>query len=104
MANTFALILTLATVITGIIWCLDRFKFSPERKKKLKHIQEVSQGSLTQDEMDKAVRRPSWVETGSSIFPVLAIVLVVRSFIYEPFQIPSGSMMPTLLVGDFMLS
>ena len=36
MANTFALILTLATVITGIIWCLDRFKFSPERKKKLK--------------------------------------------------------------------
>jgi len=103
MANTFALILTLATVITGIIWCSDRFKFSPARKKKLKHIQEVSQGSLTQDEMEKVVRRPSWVETGSSIFPVLAIVLVVRSFIYEPFQIPSGSMMPTLLVGDFML-
>lgn len=103
MANTFALILTLATLVTGIIWCLDKFKFAPARKTKLKKLREVTNGSMNEDELAKAVRRPSWLETGTSIFPVLAIVLIVRSFIYEPFQIPSGSMMPTLLVGDFML-
>lgn len=103
MANTFALILTLATLVTGIIWCLDKFKFAPARKAKLKKLREVTNGSMIEDELAKAVRRPSWLETGTSIFPVLAIVLIVRSFIYEPFQIPSGSMMPTLLVGDFML-
>ncbi|ATG16803.1 TPA: signal peptidase I [Providencia alcalifaciens] len=103
MANTFALILTLATLVTGIIWCLDKFKFAPARKAKLKKLREVTNGSMNEDELAKAVRRPSWLETGTSIFPVLAIVLIVRSFIYEPFQIPSGSMMPTLLVGDFML-
>ncbi|BBG59438.1 MULTISPECIES: signal peptidase I [Providencia] len=103
MANTFALILTLATLVTGIIWCLDKFKLAPARKAKLKKLREVTNGSMNEDELAKAVRRPSWLETGTSIFPVLAIVLIVRSFIYEPFQIPSGSMMPTLLVGDFML-
>ncbi|MTC36074.1 signal peptidase I [Providencia alcalifaciens] len=103
MANTFAMILTLATLVTGIIWCLDKFKFAPARKAKLKKLREVTNGSMNEDELAKAVRRPSWLETGTSIFPVLAIVLIVRSFIYEPFQIPSGSMMPTLLVGDFML-
>lgn len=103
MANTFALILTLATLVTGIIWCLDKFKFAPARKAKLKKLREVTNGSMNEDELAKAVRRPSWLETGTSIFPVLVIVLIVRSFIYEPFQIPSGSMMPTLLVGDFML-
>ena len=103
MANTFALILTLATLVTGIIWCLDKFKFAPARKAKLKKLRDVTNGSMNEDELAKAVRRPSWLETGTSIFPVLAIVLIVRSFIYEPFQIPSGSMMPTLLVGDFML-
>ncbi|OZS74387.1 S26 family signal peptidase [Providencia rettgeri] len=103
MANTFALILTLATLITGIIWCLDKFKFAPARKTKLKQLQDATNGAVSEADVANAVRRPSWLETGSSIFPVLAIVLIVRSFIYEPFQIPSGSMMPTLLVGDFML-
>ncbi|KLN95814.1 signal peptidase I [Moellerella wisconsensis] len=103
MANTFALILTLATLFTGIIWCLDRFKFAPARKRKLKKLQEMTKGSIDQEELKKVVRKPGWMETSTSIFPVLAIVLIVRSFIYEPFQIPSGSMMPTLLVGDFML-
>ncbi len=103
MANTFALILTLATVITGIIWCLDRFKYAPARKRKLAKLQEMTKGSISQEELERTVNKPGWMETSTSIFPVLAIVLIVRSFIYEPFQIPSGSMMPTLLVGDFML-
>ncbi|SFN64868.1 signal peptidase I [Xenorhabdus japonica] len=103
MANTFALVLTLATLITGILWCLERFKFAPERKKKLAHIQEQAAGAEAQEVLAKELNKPSWVETLASVFPVLAIVLVLRSFVYEPFQIPSGSMMPTLLIGDFIL-
>ncbi|MDC9597181.1 signal peptidase I [Xenorhabdus anantnagensis] len=103
MANTFALVLTLATLITGILWCLERFKFAPERKKKLAHIQAQAAGAEGQEVLAKELNKPSWVETLASVFPVLAIVLVLRSFVYEPFQIPSGSMMPTLLIGDFIL-
>ncbi|PHM49147.1 signal peptidase I [Xenorhabdus miraniensis] len=103
MANTFALILTLATLITGIFWCIDRFKLAPERKKKLALIQEQAAGTEAQESLAKEINKPSWVDTFASVFPVLAIVLVLRSFVYEPFQIPSGSMMPTLLIGDFIL-
>ena len=46
---------------------------------------------------------PVWMEQTGGVFPVIALVLILRSFIFEPFQIPSGSMMPTLLVGDFIL-
>ncbi|KOO11668.1 signal peptidase, partial [Vibrio xuii] len=53
--------------------------------------------------LEKVKRQPWWIENSVSIFPVIAAVLVLRPFIYEPFQIPSGSMMPTLLVGDFIL-
>ncbi|MDM3565587.1 S26 family signal peptidase, partial [Proteus vulgaris] len=54
-------------------------------------------------ELAKSINKPSWAETLGSLFPVLMIVLVLRSFVYEPFQIPSRSMMPTVLVGDFIL-
>lgn len=94
MANMFALILTIATIITGILWCLDKFIYAPRRQAAAKQEQD-----LYSNQKPKA----GWFETLSSLFPVLALVLIVRSFIYEPFQIPSGSMMPTLLVGDFIL-
>ncbi|MDB6372689.1 signal peptidase I [Photorhabdus bodei] len=103
MANTFALILTLATLVTGIIWCIDRFKWAPERKKKLARLQELTEGTMDQEHLAETINKPTWVDTCSSIFPVLAVVLILRSFVYEPFQIPSGSMMPTLLIGDFIL-
>ncbi|TCV92201.1 signal peptidase I [Biostraticola tofi] len=96
MANMFALILAIATLVTGIIWCLDRFKLAPARRARLAQ-------SAAADGTPAKAGQPGWVETGASIFPVLALVFIVRSFIYEPFQIPSGSMMPTLLVGDFIL-
>lgn len=103
MANTFALILALGTLVTGIIWCLERFKWAPARQAKLAELTNQTEGKVDESILAKAARQPSWVETGASVFPVLALVFVVRSFIYEPFQIPSGSMMPTLLIGDFIL-
>lgn len=97
MANTFALILVIATLITGIMWCMDKFVFAPKRRAR------AADGSVNSDMAKKDLAKPGWLETCASVFPVLAIVLVVRSFIYEPFQIPSGSMMQTLLIGDFIL-
>lgn len=97
MANMFALILAIATLVTGIVWCIDKFKWAPARRAKRAAAQA---DGIAETRADK---QPGWVETTASVFPVLFVVFVVRSFIYEPFQIPSGSMMPTLLIGDFIL-
>ncbi|ALB69701.1 signal peptidase I [Cronobacter muytjensii] len=100
MANMFALILVIATLVTGILWCVDKFIFAPKRRERAALAAADAQETVASK---KAGPKPGWLETGASVFPVLAVVLVVRSFIYEPFQIPSGSMMPTLLIGDFIL-
>lgn len=103
MANMFALILVIATLVTGILWCVDKFFFAPKRRERQAAAQAAAGDSLDKATLKKVAPKPGWLETGASVFPVLAIVLIVRSFIYEPFQIPSGSMMPTLLIGDFIL-
>jgi signal peptidase I len=79
----FATVLLLATTITGLIWAVDAFVLSKKRAK---------------DSGDPVV-----VEMAKSFFPVILVVFLLRSFLYEPFKIPSGSMVPTLLVGDFIL-
>ena len=103
MANMFALILVIATLVTGLLWCVDKFVFAPKRRERQAAAQAATGDQLDPETLKKVGPKPGWLETGASVFPVLAIVLVVRSFIYEPFQIPSGSMMPTLLIGDFIL-
>ncbi|BAE75063.1 Signal peptidase I [Sodalis glossinidius str. 'morsitans'] len=107
MANMFALIMAIATLITGILWCLERFKLAPARRRlgqqPGQQRPEAVGGTPGNDVAVKVSHKPGWIETCASIFPVLLLVFVVRSFIFEPFQIPSGSMMPTLLVGDFIL-
>ncbi|MGK2946418.1 MAG: signal peptidase I [Candidatus Malihini olakiniferum] len=97
MANMFSLFLGLATLVTGIFWCFERFKWATTRKARAEAALSTQQNSGT------IIKKSRWIETCASVFPVLAIVFIVRSFIYEPFQIPSGSMMPTLLIGDFIL-
>lgn len=103
MANTFALILVLATLVTGIVWAIDRVFLKPRRAAKVQIAQQSTGQPLTADVVKTLLAEPGWVEQCKGVFPILAIVLVLRSFLYEPFQIPSGSMMPTLLVGDFIL-
>ena len=83
----FALILVVLTALTGVIWAIDHWLFAKARA--------ARQG--------EAAREPLLVEYSRSFFPVIFIVLIIRSFIAEPFRIPSSSMMPTLLIGDFIL-
>ncbi|WP_417347417.1 signal peptidase I [Ferrimonas sp.] len=103
MAALFSLILVLVTLGTGLVWLLDKFYLAPRRQQKLAFASEQTTAELPEEARDKLVQEPWLVETSKSIFPVIAFVLVLRSFLWEPFQIPSGSMMPTLLVGDFIL-
>ncbi len=94
----FPLILVILTFGTGIVWGADRLLWYPKRLAEAKQRAEAT-GGLVEDELTE----PSVVEMSRSFFPVLLIVLVLRSFLIEPFQIPSGSMLPTLEVGDFIL-
>jgi signal peptidase I len=96
----FATILTLAVLITGVIWAIDALFFA--RRRGLRAAELRARG-LDEAEFKRAVHGPVLVEYARAFFPVLLIVLVVRSFLVEPFRIPSGSMMPTLLIGDFIL-
>lgn len=98
MANYFSLILVGLTLITGLIWLVDSLVFAPKRKARLQASAVAENASY-----GEGPQLPYLVDTSQQIFPVIAFVLVLRSFLYEPFQIPSGSMMPTLLVGDFIL-
>lgn len=96
MANYFSLILVALTLITGLIWLVDAIAFAPKRKAAAADAGASALSSNTPE-------LPYVVDTAQQIFPIIAFVLILRSFLYEPFQIPSGSMMPTLLVGDFIL-
>lgn len=102
MANTFAIILTIATLITGIFWFLEKYRWKPARQRKVEEVRKQCNGDIDGKVLAEVGKPKGWVESLASFFPVLFVVLVIRSFLYEPFQIPSGSMMKTLLVGDFI--
>ncbi|KUE78339.1 signal peptidase I [Aeromonas schubertii] len=101
MASTFSLILVVVTILTGIIWTVDKLVWAKQRAAKVAVAR--ANGAEDAKSLAKLAERPVWVEQTGGVFPVIALVLILRSFVYEPFQIPSGSMMPTLLVGDFIL-
>ena len=101
----FALLLVVLTAVTGVVWLLDRLLLAGARARRAAALE--SMAGLTQEERDararNALQEPVAVEYARSFFPVLLLILLFRSFVAEPFKIPSGSMMPTLLVGDFIL-
>ena len=95
MDYDFRLVLVVLTFSTGCIYLLDVILWKAKR--------DLVNESKSAEEDELEAKEPWLIETSRSFFPVLAIVLVLRSFLVEPFQIPSGSMLPTLEVGDFIL-
>ena len=115
--GNFALILFVLMLVTGVIWFLDIFLFSKQRRatadKALADFDARSAklsaegvrlevGGRTELQ-HRLLKQPAWVEYSGSFFPVIALVFFLRSFLYEPFKIPSSSMLPTLYVGDLIL-
>lgn len=102
----FSLVLTLAVLISGVLWGFDALLLKPGRRERL-HVAEqqaANAGKTLSADVQASILREPWLfETAHGFFPVLAVVWVLRSFIAEPFTIPSGSMIPTLQVGDYVL-
>jgi signal peptidase I len=116
--GNFALLLLLATVVTGIYWVAERFHFLPQRQKAVAALEaqalqrqtELSKMGITTppstelaDARNRLLAQPWWLDWTAGLFPVIVSVFFLRSFLFEPFKIPSGSMIPTLLVGDLIL-
>lgn len=114
----FALILFVLVGLTGVAWVADKMVFLPQRRRAADAAVEAfdrqqsridkrfadENATQTRSKLrDEKLRQPWWLEYTASFFPVILAVFVVRSFVVEPFKIPSGSMVPTLLVGDFIL-
>ncbi|VAW71004.1 Signal peptidase I [hydrothermal vent metagenome] len=96
----FAFFLLSGTVITGLIWLLDSLALAPRRKINNPHEYSSEPVHGTSSPSNK---EPILVEYSKSFFPVLLIVFLLRGFLVEPFRIPSGSMIPSLYIGDFIL-
>jgi signal peptidase I len=115
--GNFSLLLFLATVVTGIYWLFERFYFLPQRRQAVqvfeqstakRHL-ELTKLGLPPAQSDvvearaRLMMQPWWLDWTAGLFPVIIVVFILRSFLFEPFKIPSGSMIPTLMINDLIL-
>ncbi len=117
LQGNFALLLFLATAVSGVYWVGEKLVFLPRRRRaalelesqaaqRKRELQGMGISQLDTDTTaarEKLLAQPWWLDWTAGLFPVLVVVFVFRSFIWEPFKIPSGSMIPTLHIGDLIL-
>jgi len=116
-SGNFSLLLLILTVVTFVYWLAERFYFAPKRAGAAATLEQqdavrrerLAQQGITKVDTDITKARetilmqPWWLDWTAGLFPVILVVFLLRSFLFEPFKIPSGSMIPTLLVGDLIL-
>ena len=115
--GNFALLMFSATVITGLYWLAERYHFLPQRRAQAQALEaeasrrraELKAMGIEKDDLDvgeakqRLLMQPWWLDWTAGLFPVILVVFLLRSFLFEPFKIPSGSMIPTLRIGDLIL-
>jgi len=117
LEGSFAFLMLMATIVTGIYWLAEQFYFLPQRRQSAERLEldaanrraELDKLGIAKNDVDvtqakeRLIMQPWWLDWTAGLFPVIAVVFILRSFLFEPFKIPSGSMIPTLWVGDLIL-